>query len=43
METWLTRAHDLRAVWRADGVPMAARRPQLLDTLNRIYQTGAPQ
>ena len=43
METWITRAQDLRAVWRIDAVPMAARRPQLLDTLNRIYQTGAPQ
>ena len=43
METWLARAQGLRAAWRADGVPMAARRPQLLDTLNRIYQTGAPQ
>jgi siroheme synthase-like protein len=43
MDIWLARARDLRAVWRADGVPMAARRPQLLDTLNRIYQTGAPQ
>jgi uroporphyrin-III C-methyltransferase/precorrin-2 dehydrogenase/sirohydrochlorin ferrochelatase len=43
METWLARSRDLRAVWRTDGVPMAARRPQLLDTLNRIYQTGAPQ
>ena len=43
MESWIARAQDLRAVWRIDAVPMAARRPQLLETLNRIYQTGAPQ
>ena len=43
METWLARARDLRATWRADGVPMTARRPQLLETLNRLYETGASQ
>jgi siroheme synthase-like protein len=43
METWMARARDLRVAWRTDGIPMAARRPQLLETLNRIYQTGAPQ
>ncbi len=41
METWLARARELRAVWRADGVPMPARRPQLLETLNGIYDTPA--
>jgi uroporphyrin-III C-methyltransferase/precorrin-2 dehydrogenase/sirohydrochlorin ferrochelatase len=43
METWLARARDLRATWRAAGVPMTARRPQLLETLNRLYETGAPR
>jgi uroporphyrin-III C-methyltransferase/precorrin-2 dehydrogenase/sirohydrochlorin ferrochelatase len=41
METWLARARELRAVWRANGVPMTARRPQLLETLNGIYDTPA--
>ena len=35
--TWAERARDLRLRQRADGVPMAARRPQLLDALNRLY------
>ena len=37
MDAWLARARELRAAWRAAGVPMAARRPQLLDVLNRLY------
>jgi uroporphyrin-III C-methyltransferase/precorrin-2 dehydrogenase/sirohydrochlorin ferrochelatase len=41
METWLARARELRAVWRANGVPMTARRPQLLEMLNGIYDTPA--
>jgi uroporphyrin-III C-methyltransferase/precorrin-2 dehydrogenase/sirohydrochlorin ferrochelatase len=43
MEAWLARARDLRVTWRADGVPIAARRPQLLESLNRLYGTGVPQ
>ena len=41
--TWAERAHDLSRDQRAAGVPMAARRPQLLDALNRLYEarTGA--
>jgi siroheme synthase-like protein len=35
--TWVEHAGALRRQQRADGVPMAARRPQLLDTLNRLY------
>lgn len=34
---WAERASELRRRQRADGVPMAARRPQLLDALNRLY------
>jgi len=37
MDAWLARARELRVAWRAAGVPMAARRPQLLEMLNRIY------
>jgi siroheme synthase-like protein len=35
--TWAERAGQLRRQQRADGVPMAARRPLLLDALNRLY------
>jgi uroporphyrin-III C-methyltransferase / precorrin-2 dehydrogenase / sirohydrochlorin ferrochelatase len=37
MEAWLARARELRVTWRTAGVPMAARRPHLLDALNRLY------
>lgn len=37
MEAWLARARELRAIWRAAGIPMTARRPQLLETLNALY------
>lgn len=36
--TWAERAGELRRQQRANGVPMAARRPQLLDALNRLYE-----
>ena len=41
--TWAERAHDLSRDQRAAGVPVAARRPELLDALNRLYdaRTGA--
>ncbi|MGH9199663.1 MAG: precorrin-2 dehydrogenase/sirohydrochlorin ferrochelatase family protein, partial [Vicinamibacterales bacterium] len=35
--TWLQRARELSRRQRASGVPMERRRPQLLETLNRIY------
>jgi uroporphyrin-III C-methyltransferase / precorrin-2 dehydrogenase / sirohydrochlorin ferrochelatase len=38
LERWLTTARDLRPGWRADGVPMAGRRPLLLEALNRLYE-----
>ena len=37
IDAWVTRAHDLSRRQRADGVPMAQRRPQLLEALNRLY------
>jgi uroporphyrin-III C-methyltransferase/precorrin-2 dehydrogenase/sirohydrochlorin ferrochelatase len=37
LESWTGEAERLRAGWRADGVPMSARRPLLLQALNRIY------
>ena len=38
IEAWASRAHELRDRQRAEGVPMAERRPELLDTLNRLYE-----
>jgi uroporphyrin-III C-methyltransferase/precorrin-2 dehydrogenase/sirohydrochlorin ferrochelatase len=37
LESWIGEAERQRAAWRADGVPMSARRPLLLAALNRIY------
>jgi len=37
LESWTVEAERQRAAWRASGVPMAERRPQLLEALNRLY------
>jgi uroporphyrin-III C-methyltransferase/precorrin-2 dehydrogenase/sirohydrochlorin ferrochelatase len=42
LERWVTEARKLRAGWRAAGVPLAERRPLLLDALNRLYGDRAP-
>jgi siroheme synthase-like protein len=34
---WTQEARRQRARWKADGVPFAARRPLLLEALNRLY------
>jgi siroheme synthase-like protein len=34
---WMAEARRLRVRWKRDGVPMEARRPLLLDALNRLY------
>jgi uroporphyrin-III C-methyltransferase / precorrin-2 dehydrogenase / sirohydrochlorin ferrochelatase len=34
---WVERAEALRARWKADAVPMEARRPLLLQALNELY------
>jgi ATP sulfurylase len=34
---WTQEARHQRARWKAEGVPFAARRPLLLDALNRLY------
>jgi uroporphyrin-III C-methyltransferase/precorrin-2 dehydrogenase/sirohydrochlorin ferrochelatase len=36
---WVERAEALKAQQRADGVPITERRPQLLDALNRLYDS----
>ncbi|MCM2334872.1 MAG: uroporphyrinogen-III C-methyltransferase, partial [Anaeromyxobacteraceae bacterium] len=33
---WVERAEALRAGWRAEGLPLAARRPRLLAALNEL-------
>src|SRR3954471_23317425 len=39
IEAWTATAESERARWRATGVPMAERRPLLLDALNRLYES----
>jgi uroporphyrin-III C-methyltransferase / precorrin-2 dehydrogenase / sirohydrochlorin ferrochelatase len=34
---WVREARRQRKQWKADGVPMEARRPLLLEALNRLY------
>ena len=34
---WMAAADEARREWRRLGVPMEARRPMLLETLNRLY------
>jgi uroporphyrin-III C-methyltransferase/precorrin-2 dehydrogenase/sirohydrochlorin ferrochelatase len=35
---WMAVADEERQRWKREGVPMAHRRPQLLETLNRLYE-----
>jgi siroheme synthase-like protein len=37
LDRWTQSARDIRAVWKADGTPMAERRPQLIDALKALY------
>jgi uroporphyrin-III C-methyltransferase/precorrin-2 dehydrogenase/sirohydrochlorin ferrochelatase len=37
IDAWLTASDQARREWRAQKTPMEARRPQLLETLNRLY------
>lgn len=37
LEEWMTCAREARRRWLADGVPMAERRPLLLEALNQLY------
>jgi siroheme synthase-like protein len=37
LEAWTSEAERQRANWHASGVPMAERRPLLLEALNRLY------
>ncbi|HET6956849.1 MAG TPA: uroporphyrinogen-III C-methyltransferase, partial [Vicinamibacterales bacterium] len=35
---WIREARHQRKQWKADGIPMDARRPLLLEALNRLYE-----
>jgi siroheme synthase-like protein len=39
LESWTVRAQEARRSWRARGVPMEARRPELLEALNALYES----
>ena len=40
LDEWMSAADEARRAWKAQGVPMEQRRPQLLETLNRLYAIG---
>ena len=37
LDRWTACARDQRRSWKADGVPMAARRPRLAEALKELY------
>ena len=37
LDEWMSAADEARRRWKEQGVPMDLRRPQLLETLNRLY------
>jgi uroporphyrin-III C-methyltransferase / precorrin-2 dehydrogenase / sirohydrochlorin ferrochelatase len=39
MDRWLLAADKARRQWKESGVPMERRRPLLLETLNRLYES----
>ena len=41
LDQWLSAADAARRRWKAQSVPMERRRPQLLETLNRLYEDQA--
>jgi uroporphyrin-III C-methyltransferase/precorrin-2 dehydrogenase/sirohydrochlorin ferrochelatase len=41
IESWARIAQELRTYWKADGVPLAQRRPLLLRALNQLYREAA--
>ena len=42
LEAWSARAAEMRQSWRARGIPMEARRPELLEALNALYEQRRP-
>ena len=41
LDDWMACARDARQHWLANGVPMAERRPMLLEALNNLYERRA--
>jgi uroporphyrin-III C-methyltransferase/precorrin-2 dehydrogenase/sirohydrochlorin ferrochelatase len=41
LDVWVERAESLRAGWKAEQVPLGARRPLLLRALNELYAEDA--
>jgi siroheme synthase-like protein len=41
LDEWMATAKDARRAWLASRVPMAARRPLLLEALNSLYEARA--
>ena len=39
LERWMAAADEARSQWKRDGVSMEERRPLLLETLNRLYES----
>jgi uroporphyrin-III C-methyltransferase/precorrin-2 dehydrogenase/sirohydrochlorin ferrochelatase len=39
IDTWMASADEARRQWKESGVPMDQRRPLLLETLNRLYES----
>ena len=39
LASWMTAADEARRSWKDERVPMERRRPLLLETLNRLYET----
>lgn len=40
IERWSDVAREARAAWKAEALPMSARRPRLLQALNALYGAG---
>jgi uroporphyrin-III C-methyltransferase/precorrin-2 dehydrogenase/sirohydrochlorin ferrochelatase len=41
LERWTATSREVRREWKARGVPMSERRPQLLEALVRLYPESA--
>jgi len=39
LASWMLAADEARRSWKEEAVPMERRRPLLLETLNRLYET----
>jgi uroporphyrin-III C-methyltransferase/precorrin-2 dehydrogenase/sirohydrochlorin ferrochelatase len=39
IDAWMAAADEARRQWKESGVPMERRRPLLLETLNRLYES----